>query len=163
MKRIVLALVLMLISLASFAQYASKPNGDVERVLTPSEVRSIRNQDFARAFIPGWAQWRRNWKPVAIGIWGSMAALGGVAAYEQIRIVSLQNNMQSDPSNADWYDEQIRKSTKVRNGTLIGLAGVYLINYITGVALPDRNRKTGYLGGYADNNGAIGVSYVYVF
>ena len=153
----------MLISFVTFAQYVSRPDGSLERVLTVPEVKTIQKQDFARALIPGWAQWRRNWKPIAIGIWGSMAALGGVAAYEQIRIVNLQNNMQSDPSRADWYDEQIRKSTKVRNGTLIGLAGVYLINYITGVALPDRNPKTGYIGGYADNNGAIGVSYVYVF
>ena len=163
MKRVFLSIFLLMASLTAFAQYTTSSSGDVERILTPSEVKTIRNQDFARALVPGWAQWRRNWKPIAIGIWGSMATLGGIAAYEQIHIVSLQNNMQSDPSNADWYDEQIRKSTKVRNGTLIGLAGVYLINYITGVALPDRNRKTGYLGGYADNTGAIGVSYVYVF
>ncbi len=92
-----------------------------------------------------------------------MATLGGIATYEQLHIVSLQNNMQSDPSRADWYDEQIRKSTKIRNGTLLGLAGVYLINYITGVTLPDRNPKTGYLGLNLANNGSLGVSYVYVF
>lgn len=163
MKRAILSLVLFMVSLTTFAQYASSSNGDVERILTPAEIKTIRNHDFARALIPGWAQWRRNWKPVAVGIWGSMATLGGIAAYEQIHIVDLQNKMQSDASNADWYDEQIRKSTKIRNGTLIGLAGVYILNYITGVALPDKNPKTGYLGAYADNSGAVGVSYVFVF
>ena len=83
--------------------------------------------------------------------------------YEQIHIVSLQNNRESDPSNADWYDEQIRKSAKVRNGMLIGLAAIYAINYITGVALPDKNPRTGYLGAYADVNGHIGLTYAFTF
>lgn len=163
MKRFFLTILFIVISSAAFAQYATNQDGDIERLLTPQEVKDIRNQDFGRAFIPGWAQWRRNWKPIAISIWGSMAALGGLATYEQLHIVSLQNNMQSDPSRADWYDEQIRKSTKIRNGSLIGLAGVYLLNYITGVTLPDKNSKTGYLGLNADNSGTLGVSYVYVF
>lgn len=163
MKHVFLSLILFIASLNAFAQYSTSSSGDVERILTPSEVKTIRNQDFARALVPGWAQWRRNWKPIAIGIWGSMATLGGIAAYEQVHIVSLQNKMQSDPYKADWYDEQIRKSSKIRNGTLWGLAGIYLLNYITGVALPDKNPKTGYLGAYADNSGVVGVSYVFVF
>ena len=127
------------------------------------EYIKIRNRDYALALVPGAVQMRRKWPAVAGSIWGGMAVTGGLAIYEQFHIVKLQNRMDGDSSNANWYVHKIRQAKKVRNGSLIALGGIYVANYVTALLLPDRNLDTSWIALYADPQGAIGLTYALKF
>lgn len=117
---------------------------DSEPLVTMSQAWKIRKNDIALAFVPGAVQIRRQWPVIAGVIWGGMAISGGLAVYEQLDIVKLQNNMQNDSYNANWYDEKIRESTKVRNGALYVLGGIYIANYVSAFLLKDKDPRTDY-------------------
>lgn len=137
---------------SSFSQRSNVRNGN-----------EARKNDYFMALVPGAVQLRRGWPAVAATVWGGMAISGGLAIYEQIHIVNLQHQAENDPTSANWYDEQIRKSEKIRNGSLFALGGVYIANYISAVLLKDKSQKSGFLGFYADPQGAVGLSYAFNF
>lgn len=131
--------------------------------LSMSEASRIRRNDPFLALVPGAVQMRRKWPAVAGSIWGGMAVTGGLAIYEQFRIVKLRNRMDGDSSNADWYYHKITQAKKVRNGSLIALGGIYVANYVTALLLPDRNPNTSWIALYADPQGAVGLTYALKF
>lgn len=131
--------------------------------ISMSEAVEIRKNDPFLALVPGAVQMRRKWPIVAGSIWGGMAITGGLAIYEQFHLVKLRNNMDGDPSNADWYDHEIRQAKKVRNGSLIALGGIYVANYVSALLLPDKNPKTSWITLYADPQGSIGLTYALNF
>lgn len=185
MKKILPLLIIILSSLPAHAQYAFVMPREVtgphsldqnsKRSYTVQEAKDARRNDVFLALVPGAVQLRRKSPDstsfdyhsiVAYSVWGGMAISAGLAVYEQFHIVKLQNNCENDPSNANWYDEEIRKSKKVRNGSVIALGVVYIANYISALLIPDRSEKSGWLdglGAYADPNGTIGLSYAFVF
>ena len=131
--------------------------------LSMSEASRIRRNDPFLALVPGAVQMRRKWPAVAGSIWGGMAVTGGLAIYEQFHIVKLRNQMDGDPSNANWYDHKIRQAKKVRKGALIALGGIYVANYVTALLLPDRNPNTSWIALYADPQGNVGLTYALKF
>ena len=131
--------------------------------ISMSEAVEIRKNDPFLALVPGAVQMRRKWPVVAGSIWGGMAITGGLAIYEQFHLVKLRNNMDGDPSNADWYYHKINQAKKVRNGSLIALGGIYVANYVTALLLPDRRPNRGSVALYADPQGAVGLTYALNF
>lgn len=131
--------------------------------ISTSRARQIRDNDPFLALVPGAVQMRRKWPVVAGSIWGGMAITGGLAIYEQFHIVKLRNSMDGDPSNADWYYHKINKAKKVRNGSLITLGGIYVVNYVTALLLPDRNPNTSWITLYAAPQGTVGLTYALNF
>lgn len=148
---------------SSYILCSTSPTTTPQPKISISEASRIRRNDPFLALVPGAVQMRRKWPAVAGTIWGSMAVTGGLAIYEQFHIVKLRNNMDGDPSNADWYYHKINKAKKVRNGSLIALGGIYVANYITALLLPDRNPNTSWIALYADPQGAVGLTYALKF
>ncbi len=142
--------------------YDSSSNSNSPRI-SISRSREIRDNDRFLALVPGAVQMRRKWPAIAGTIWGGMAITGGLAIYEQFHIVKLQNDMDNDPSNANWYDEKIRKSKKIRNGSLIALGGIYIANYVSALLLPDRDPRTSWISLYAAPQGGVGLTYALKF
>lgn len=141
----------------------SNPATDSEPQISITEARRIRGNDPFLALVPGAVQLRRKWPAVAGTIWGGMAISGGLAIYEQFHIVKLQHSMENDPSNANWYDEKIRQSKRIRNGSLIALGGIYIANYVTALLLPDKDPRTSWIALYADPQGAVGLTFALNF
>lgn len=131
--------------------------------ISVSKAIQIRDNDPFLALVPGAVQMRRKWPAVAGSIWGGMAITGGLAIYEQFHIVKLKNSMDGDPSNENWYDHKIRQAKKVRNGSLIAIGGIYVVNYVTALLLPDRNPNTSWITLYADPQGTVGLTYALNF
>ena len=129
-----------------------------------STAQHIWKKDKYLAFVPGAVQIRRKWPVVAESIWGGMAISGGIAAYEHFHIINLQHKTENDPSNANWYDEKIRQSKKIRNGSLYALGGIYIANYISALLLRDKDPRTRKLVGfYADPQGTAGLYLALTF
>lgn len=145
--------------LSSFTEFSS----DTEPQISISEARRIRGNDPILALVPGAVQMRRKWPAVAGTIWGGMAVTGGLAVYEQFHIVKLQHNRENDPSSANWYDEKIRQSKKVRNGSLIALGCIYVANYVSALLLPDKDPRTSWIALYADPQGYVGLTFALNF
>lgn len=164
-----LILFLLLLPFSSFAQNVDENGNESDSIISShmgisdADAQRIRANDPVLALVPGAVQMRRQWPGVAISVWGCMAASGGLAIYEQLHIVKLQHGMENDPSSANWYDEQIRKSTKIRNGSLIALGGIYVANYISALLLPDKDPRTSWITAYADPHGAVGLTFAFKF
>lgn len=166
MKKTLLFILLFILSFNSYAQKINAQDDNTEYSqpeIDFSDAERIRKRDPLLALVPGAVQMRRQWPGIAGTIWGCMAASGGLAIYEQLHIVKLQHGMENDPSSANWYDEQIRKSTKIRNGSLIALGGIYVANYISALLLPDKDPRTNWITAYADPQGAVGLTFAFKF
>ena len=148
---------------SSYVLCSSSSDTTPKPQISISRARQIRDNDPFLALVPGAVQMRRKWPAVAGSIWGGMAVTGGLAIYEQFRVVKLRNRMDGDPSNANWYDHKIRQAKKVRNGSLIALGGIYVANYVTALLLPDRNPNTSWIALCADPYGAVGLTYALKF
>lgn len=133
-------------------------------IVTASRAWEIKKNDIALAFVPGAVQMRRQWPAVAGVIWGGMVISGGIATYEQFHIIKLQHNSENDSYNANWYDEKIRESTKVRNGALYMLGGIYIANYISALLLKDNDPRTSYYYSIqAVPQGGVALTYAFEF
>lgn len=172
MRRLYLFLLFLTLAPYTYGQDSSMPDDDYvcdmlysadpmavdeSPRISMSNAYRIRRNDKFLAFVPGAVQLRREWPTVAYSIWGGMAVAGGIAVYEQSRIVKLRNGADRDPYNANWYDNEIRQAKKVRNGSLIALGGVYVANYVSALLLPDRDPRTSWIV-YTDTQGTIGLT-----
>lgn len=167
MNRIVPIIVfcLTLISLDCHAQYISN-SGQTQTLQNgaydPGIIDRAQTIDYFLGVVPGAVQIRKNRWGWASGILAGTVGFTTLSVSQTVRLNKAIVNADANPTDAVYYEGVMKKARLWRNIGLIGLGITEIINYVSAIRLEDRS-DLGRVGLYADPQGAIGLSYAYVF
>ena len=82
--------------------------------------------------LPGIEQkWAEDKPLLGCSLMAGTVGFGGYAIYKQLKIHDYKIQLDGNPSESLFWEEQISKAEKARNISLIGLGAVELVNIIT--------------------------------
>lgn len=164
-KIIIFAFCLFLIAFDCFAQYNNmntQTSPQQNEAYDPGIIQKAQTIDYFLGIVPGAVQIRKNRWGWASGVLAGTIGFTSLTISQSVRLKKAIINADADPSNALYYEGVMQKARLWRNIGLIGLGVTEVINYVSAIRLEDRS-KTGQIGLYADPQGAIGLSYAFIF
>jgi len=148
--------------LAQYKPIAGQGQTQQSETYDPGLISRAQTIDYFLGIVPGAVQIRKNRWGWASGVLVGTVGFTTLTVCQTVRLNKAIVNADANPSDAVYYEGVMQKAKLWRNIGIIGLGITEIINYISAIRLEDKS-DIGKIGLYTDPQGAIGLSYAFVF